>query len=195
MRTNTEKMYNESVSTIILLLISFVIVSCSSNKIVKANIEHMKEKPVVIEEKSMTWWIPDSELYNKYDSKDKYTLVVYADSAQCSSCFINRMIEWDEILVLENSDKHDVRFLFIIEPKKGESSLLKEKLTESGFKHPVLIDQKSLFQKANPQIPKESIYHTFLLDNNNNIILVGNPLRNYDVRKLFYKRLSENKKP
>lgn len=33
--------------------------------------------------------------------------------------------------------------------------------------------------------------HTFLLDKNNNVILVGNPLVNKEIEKLFYKRTQE----
>lgn len=43
----------------------------------------------------------------------------------------------------------------------------------------------------NPHLPKNKALHTFLLDENNNVILVGNPLHNKKIEKIFYKIVEE----
>ena len=93
---------------------------------------------------------------------------------------------------LEKDKKYNIEFLFIIEPRIGESDLQCSRLNDSQFKHAVLIDKQSQFRKANPQIPKETMYHTFLLDKNSNVVLVGNPVHNEDVKKLLYRILNKH---
>lgn len=174
-------------SFLLAYLAGMLIMSCSPKDKVKDNISKMTEKAVLIDSGKMKTWLPDSAL--AHGEKKAFTLVVFADSTQCSPCFINGLKEWNDMLAMEQDKKGNVRFLFIIEPRKGDETLLREKLQESGFKHPVLIDGKSLFRNANPHIPQEMLYHTFLLDRENRIVLVGNPLHNEQVRKLLYQRL------
>jgi len=40
-------------------------------------------------------------------------------------------------------------------------------------------------------LPKDNLLHTFLLDENNNVILVGNPVRNKKIKEMFYKIVEE----
>lgn len=58
---------------------------------------------------------------------------------------------------------------------------------ESGFCQAIYIDTLGVFAKRNSHIPKESMYHVFLLDNENYIILVGNPLTNKTIENHFMK--------
>lgn len=173
--------------------ICFITFSCSSRLGVKKNIEHMMEKPINTVEKNMVRWTPRDTLCTEDGKTRSFSFIVYADSSQCSPCFINGLKEWNELLDLEKDKKYNIRFLFIIEPRIGESNLLCSRLNDSQFKHAVLIDKQALFRKANPQIPKETMYHTFLLGKNSKVVLVGNPLHNEDVKKLLYRRLNDKK--
>lgn len=179
---------NQTTRIVLVALMGLVLFSCSSKDDIKKKVAQMAEIPILIEEKDMTIWMPDSNIYMGNEQRKSLTFVVYADSTQCSPCFINHLKEWEEMLKLENDQRHPVQFLFIMEPRKGVSKTLCEKLKESGFRHSVLIDENSLFRKANPQIPEDALYHTFLLDEDNKVILVGNPLRSEEIEKLFYKR-------
>ena len=51
-------------------------------------------------------------------------------------------------------------------------------ISNTMFDYPILLDTLGEFEKLNPHLPKNGTFHTFLLDENNNVILVGNPLRN-----------------
>lgn len=176
-----------------LVFLSLILFSCSTKDDIKKKIARMIEKPVLIDVEHMLFCRLDSGSHLNNTKKRQFSFVIYTDSTQCSPCFIKGLTEWNDILRLENSNEHDIQFFFIIEPRKNDTGLLLKKIKQSGFKHSVLVDNKSLFLKANPQIPKEAIYHTFLLDKNNNIILVGNPLINEDVKKLLYRRLNDQK--
>jgi len=152
----------------------------------------MSETEVSINDDNMTKWKPDCNYYEYDKYRTKFLYVVYCDSIQCSPCFISGLTEWEEFICLESSKKYDISFLFIIEPRKNEINTIRYKLREIEFKHSVLIDDKSIFRKENPHIPEESMYHTFLLNDKNKIILVGNPIHNNSIKRIFYKTLNNN---
>ena len=50
---------------------------------------------------------------------------------------------------------------------------------------PVFIDTLSFFRRHNPQIPKDRMFHTFLLDESDSVVLVGNPMQNNQIDNLL----------
>lgn len=54
------------------------------------------------------------------------------------------------------------------------------------------MDTLGLFEHSNPQILHESKFHTLLLDKNNNVLLVGNPVENKKIEELFWQIVEEN---
>lgn len=93
--------------------------------------------------------------------------------------------------MVRKSQKYNIQFVFILEPRLGECNLTWHRLNNSHFNHVVFIDKQYLFRKTNPQIPNERMYHTFLLDPNNNVVLVGNPLFNPKLEKMLRRILQE----
>lgn len=171
-------------------IILSVITSChSTNKHddIVATIMEMGRYKTKLPVSEMMCWKNDS-FGNYSDSIDnsKLKLVVYADTTNCSLCFLNHMNIWNDFLPLEKKYNGAIRFVFIIEARHNESRLLYNMLGSIGLNHPIYIDEKLAFRKSNPHIPGESIYHTFVLDENNNILLVGDPLRNEEIEKLLY---------
>ena len=55
----------------------------------------------------------------------------------------------------------------------------------SGLDSPVYVDTAYVLRKENPQIPVDPIYHTFLLNEKDSVILVGNPLENVEIENIF----------
>ena len=43
--------------------------------------------------------------------------------------------------------------------------------------YPIYVDTLGIFSLGNPHLLQDPRFHTFLLDENNNVILVGNPLQ------------------
>ena len=124
-----------------------------------------------------------------YDSELK--LVVYMDSMICSPCAIKRMNLWNDLL--EDTKKYDGRlsFYFIFSPKKKDESKLRFAFKNTLFDYPVILDNVYEFKKKNPHLPQNSQLHTFLLDKENKVILVGNPLINIKIEEMFYKIIEE----
>ena len=68
---------------------------------------------------------------------------------------------------------------------------IRQKYINSGLQHDIYIDTCGNFKKQNPCLPKEQMFHTMLLDKNDNVVFVGNPVLNKKVKSLFDKVLIE----
>ncbi|MCM1111006.1 MAG: DUF1573 domain-containing protein [Clostridium sp.] len=120
-------------------------------------------------------------------AESDYTIVVYLDSAGCTPCRM-KLPAWDEVIDEMNSkDGVDVRFLMVINAEINTDSEFI--LKRDKFKHPVSYDPEGTFIQKN-DLPEEDVYHTFLLDHNGEIVLIGNPVFNPKVRELFLKVIS-----
>lgn len=53
----------------------------------------------------------------------------------------------------------------------------------------VYIDDRQDFITNNPTIPEDAMFHTFLLDRKNKIVLVGNPVHNENCGNCIKTRL------
>lgn len=84
-----------------------------------------------------------------------------------------------------------LRFCFIFSPQKKDLFDTKLLIVRQMFDYPILLDTLREFEKLNPHLPKNRALHTFLLDENNNVILVGNPLHNKKIEEMFYKIVEE----
>ncbi|MBS4809127.1 MAG: hypothetical protein KH071_14815 [Paraprevotella sp.] len=56
---------------------------------------------------------------------------------------------------------------------------------------PVYLDSLGVLERANPQIPSNPDLHTFLLDEDNNVLLVGNPIWNEKIKEMFWQIVEE----
>lgn len=45
--------------------------------------------------------------------------------------------------------------------------------------------------ESNPNLPSESMYHTFMLDENNRVILVGDPMLNKQIEDMMLSIVEE----
>lgn len=177
-----------------LLLICIILYSgCKSNQEkVKDYIKQMESNPFAIPYSKMSCWINDSIQLKRPWEKAKMKLVVYTDSTKCSECTLKNMYMWEDFVKLEKQYHNEFEIIYIFQTKKG---LYDKKLASLFYLtelfHPMYVDSKSFFSKVNPQLPKESLYHIFLLDENNSVILVGNPLFNPKLEKMLRRILQE----
>ena len=116
-------------------------------------------------------------------------MIVWHDSVGCSSCQIQQMLEWYEIVLYADSIGKIFVPVFIFSPKVSDLSGVRKTLRTTDFEYPIYIDNKNLFFKKNPGIPSDKRLHTFLLDENNKVILAGSPLRNETLWKLYKEQI------
>lgn len=75
-----------------------------------------------------------------------------------------------------------VKFLFFFSPEKRKKFL--ETLRFENFFHPVCIDDKNRLNQLN-HFPSDMTFQTFLLDENNKVLAIGNPIHNPQVKELY----------
>ena len=139
-------------------------------------------------EKEITF--PKNPSFTVYGEKESdftipvggYKLVHYVDSVGCTSCKLN-LDKWKEyVTYLDSVTGHTVPCLFFIHATQKRE--VKIALKESRFEHPVCLDVENEFYRLN-KFPMEPMLHTFLLDKDNRIIGMGDPVRNPRVKELY----------
>ena len=118
-------------------------------------------------------------------TKAPIKLVVWFDSQGCTSCDASKMFSWGDIANHADSLSQWFNIIFLFTPKKEDNSALTMALTREHFDYPVFIDSKGSFVKQNPKLPKNRNLHSFLLDKNNRVVMVGNPLYNSTLWELY----------
>lgn len=123
-------------------------------------------------EDTAKWFLKDS----------RYTIVTYADSIGCMGCKLKLPAWKDFISFLDSVSDHAVKVIFILHPRdeKEMAHLIKY----NNFLYPVCLDTNDSFNKIN-KIPSNLAFQTFLLDNKNKVIAIGNPIHNPNVRTLY----------
>lgn len=120
----------------------------------------------------------------KYNCKDStYKLVIYIDSLSCSPCFVSHMLDYMGTVV--DFDSVGINTLFIFEPKGEQKESLVSSLKELAYPIRTTVVPNGMFSSANPHLPSSSVLHSFLLNKNNEVILVGDPSKNDKIKKLI----------
>lgn len=171
---------------IILLLISTV-VSCDSAT--------QSNRDAVSETVGRQIFIPDNLIVRvKNDTIDcdfsdaSFKLLVYVDSSDCTSCKM-KLGKWIDIVnEFKNITGGDLNFLMIVNSNNDKE--ISYYLERDNFLLPVALDKNGRFRKLN-KIRDKNDYHTFLLDESDNVLALGSPATNPKIRKLYRSIISE----
>ena len=126
---------------------------------------------------SVDYRIPDAE----------YKVLVYVDSVGCTSCKL-QLPKWQELIAhVDSATNGNVPFIFIFQSKDDRE--LRYILKRDNFDRPVCIDRNNRFDELN-QFPQDITFQTFLLDKDNKVKVIGNPVHNLAVRDLYLKQIT-----
>ncbi len=112
-------------------------------------------------------------------SLENYKIIVYVDTNGCFTCKLHLM-EWEDLI----TELDSVPALFYFAPRSTD--YVKDILKENLFYYPVCIDEKDSLNILN-NFPKDERFHTFLLDCNNRVKAIGNPITNPKIKELYLK--------
>ena len=138
---------------------------------------------------------PDNPIFTQYvkDTVDyqipasDYKVVMYVDSIGCVSCKL-QLPRWKEFIdQVDSVCNKGVPFLFFFQPKDNQE--LRRILRIDNFSLPVCIDTEDRFNRLN-HFPSEMMFQTFLLDKDNKVVVIGNPIHNLAVRDLYLKEIA-----
>lgn len=115
----------------------------------------------------------------------KYKILTYVDSIGCISCKL-QLDQWKVFMDgVNDAGISFVDYLFFFSPEKKRDIISTLKLAD--FTYPICIDEDNELDKLNHFPKTEMDFHTFLLDKNNRVLAIGNPIHNPKVKELYLK--------
>lgn len=175
----------------IFLSITIFFNSCNENKEKKEITQIVKEwqaKEIVF---------PANLIFTKHgkDTLDyevpvsTYKILMYVDSIGCTSCKLH-LHKWREFISeVDSLTNGSVPILFFFHPKdvREVSYLLKR----DGIDIPVCIDVKDEMNLIN-RFPAHQEFQTFLLNGENKVLYIGNPVQNIRIKEMYLSEISSN---
>ena len=119
-----------------------------------------------------------------------YKVVTYVDSVGCTSCKL-QLPRWTQFMhEVDSTMNRNIPFVFYFHPKDMKE--LRYITRRDAFTYPVCFDEKDNFNILN-HFPSEMTFQTYLLDKDNKVVAIGNPVHNPKVKELYWSLLTENK--
>lgn len=111
-----------------------------------------------------------------------YKILTYVDSVGCMSCKL-QLMNWSKLIAeVDSMTDSSIPVVFYINaPSKKELNYITRR---DGFMHPVCYDEQDEINKLN-HFPQDMTFQTFLLDADNKVVVIGNPVHNYRVKELY----------
>ena len=116
-----------------------------------------------------------------------YKIVSYIDTAGCVACQL-KLAEWQRFMdEVDAASSTHTPFIFYLYPKDTKDLLIE--FRREAFDYPVCLDEKDEFNRLNKLAGSKAL-RTFLLDKENKIVAIGNPIENPNVKKFYLKLLT-----
>lgn len=159
-----------------------------------------KENPQKEIAKIVTGWqgkeiiFPTNLIFTRYGQdtlqynipESDFKILLYIDSVGCTSCKL-QFHKWSEFITEINSlTDHGVPVLFFFHPKdKRELTYL---LKQDAITVPICIDDKDQLNSIN-HFPSRDDFQCFLLDKDNKVVYIGNPVYNPRIKEMYLSRI------
>lgn len=152
-------------------------------------VKSWQEKEIIFpEELIFTKYGKDTVKYNIPVSD--YKIIMYVDSVGCTECKL-QLYKWkDFITEVDSLTNGAVPILFFFYPKDlREISFL---LKRDSINIPVCIDKQNRMNRIN-HFPSHQMYQCFLVNKENKVICIGNPVHNRKIRDIYLSTISNGK--
>lgn len=156
-----------------LLILMF---SCNDNENIRKWINRQ-----IIFPKSMPFTIYSKDTV-MYDIQKQYKIMTYVSSDDCTPCVL-KLSGWRDFMKeIDSISSKSVSYLFVVHPK-NRIDLINHQRSYS-FNFPMFVDNEDSVNILN-EFSENSLLRTFLLDKDDRVILIGNPILNPNVCKLY----------
>ncbi|RNC63491.1 DUF1573 domain-containing protein [Proteiniphilum sp. X52] len=163
--------------------------SCNESKekkeITKLVTEWQDKEIIFPEDLIFTRYGQDAIQYEMPESD--YKILLYVDSIGCTSCKL-QLHKWNEFIAqVDSLTSGSVPVLLFFHPKdKRELSYL---LKRDGITIPVCLDENDRLNSIN-RFPSRDDFQCFLLDKDNKVVYIGNPIHNIRIREMYLSRIA-----
>lgn len=100
---------------------------------------------------------------------------------------MKNMYHWYDVIdEVERRYHGKLKTVFIFNPIKKQLRIFEYAYRNSAFGYPIFVDTTNVFRRMNTHIANSKEYHTFLLNEENRVVLVGCPLTNPEVKEMLF---------
>ena len=171
-----------------ILFLLFLLAACRENKKEQFArlVQEWQGKEIVFpQDMVFTRFVTEQVEYRIPDAE--YKVLIYVDSTGCTSCKL-QLPKWKELIAhVDSTTNSNIPFIFVFQSKDDKE--LRYILKRDNFDRPVCIDRDSRLDKLN-KFPQDITFQTFLLDQDNKVKVIGNPVHNLAVRDLYLKQIT-----
>ena len=172
-------------SVILIFVIATVCFSGCRDAQTRRTLRRMMGSTVVLPEK--TTCVQNGEVFPMPEElRSRPKLIVFVDSTECSKCRVDNFIRYESLFDLSRTTG-SFEVLLLLSVCNSEYQNILDHLVLSSPPYPVYMDTENSFRGDNPIIPDNSSMHSFSLDSDNRVILVGDPIYNESIMDLFQK--------
>lgn len=174
-------MKNKRYIILLCVIIGMIIISCHSNrKEIQKIVAQWYDKEVIIPPLTTKICGKDTNCYELLEAK--YKLITYFDTVNCTGCQAH-LYDWKLFIRETQAISSEISFIFIVHSQDYNEFVNLQK--KNRFYYPVFYDPNGKFNELN-HLSQNKNYHTFLLNKNNRIIAIGNPLFNTTLKKHYH---------
>lgn len=174
-----------------ILFAAIMLLSSCGNKKLAADILKLQSRPIDMTSCESAFCCENGEELNCDSGDSTSRLIVYVDSLSCSPCFISHMLEYMGAVV--DLESVGVNTLFIFEPVREQEESIKSSLRQLAYPVRTVVVSNGAFSSDNPHLPSSSVFHSFLVNENNEVTIVGDPARNPKIKELMLDKLKNEK--
>lgn len=173
----------------ILTIFCFCLLSCKAAHRRKYITEHtcqMLGQTIVIPDNLCTTYNGiDTVLIPSPQKTNKSQIIVYVSMQECTLCKVSRLAAYKNIINFTQAQK-GCHFKFIIDLPDEMEIETYYGLEKNPIDFPVYLDKKHSFVNLNKHIDfSDPFFNVFLLDENNQLQLIGDPVNNTELWNLY----------
>lgn len=176
---------------ILCAIFSLCVTSCRSKSFEQNVQEHVKEwvGRVIEIPKGLTTVIGDQE-FDLNSVNPRFKLLVAIKPSGCTSCQM-QLREWDYFVAeMQNlcEDPDDIELIYVVEDSLTTN--VRNALASYDFRRPITLDPDRCLTAIN-KLPEANEFRTFLLNEENRVIAIGNPFLFPGIRALYLKAVGD----
>jgi len=179
--------YFEKVLYVIIISIihSFFLLGCSNySRELKRTFKDYNGKQIILPD-SIMLIVNSKEIPLTYSNPNSLRIVSYING-NCSDC-LQRLYEWEKLYNDYQETLEDISLLLFI---TANNYIYIESIIEKNkFSFPVIYDTDNLYIKMN-EFSVDFQFKTFLIDDSNKILCIGNPTSTPELRAVYLDRIT-----
>lgn len=172
---------------LIILLLTIFLSACQDKQkeIITLLVKEWQGKQILFPE-NMVFTRFASDTTNFVIPTSDYKVLVFVDSIGCTSCKL-QLSRWKEFIRYTDSiSQKNIPFLFFFQ--FDDQWEIHSLLIRENFHKPICLDRSDSLNQLN-HFPKDIRFQVFLLDKNNKVVVIGNPVHNPNVKELYLEEI------